>query len=115
MKIRIALSLVLAFLCAPLLAADTRVDNMVAQCAVVMQADVCKVALDPRDYPNPTILFSGVGRVKTASYLRIRGAGTARDTDGSYRMCTMVREVCTSQWDGDDCRAARALWRQAAP
>jgi hypothetical protein len=95
-------------------AADPRVDNMVAQCSAVMESGACRVVLDPRDYPNSTVLIAGVGRISTASYLKIRGTGEARNPDGSYRMCTIVREAC-SVWDSDDCKAARALWKQVAP
>ena len=91
------------------------VDNMVAQCEAVMKQGACAVALDPRDYPNATILIAGVGRINTASYLRIRAPADAKNPDGTYRMCAVVREVCTADWTGDDCKAARALWRQSAP
>lgn len=64
---------------------------------------VC-VALDRKDYPNSTILVAGVGRIQTDSYLKIRNAGD--------QMCAVVREVCTAEFNSDDCMAARALWRQ---
>ena len=91
------------------------VNNMVAQCEAVMRQGACAVALDPRDYPNATILIAGVGRISTASYLRIRAPADARNPDGTFRMCAIVREVCTADWTGDDCKAARALWRQSTP
>ncbi len=83
---------------------DQRIDHMVAQCEDVMAQNVCRVELDARDYPAPTILIAGVGRISTVSYLKIRGAGD--------EMCNVVRQVCTEGWDGSDCKAARALWRQ---
>jgi len=105
----------LTLLLAPLLAHAGPVDNMVAQCDAVMKQGACAVVLDPRDYPNATILIAGVGRISTASYLRIRAPADARNPDGSFQMCVIVREVCTSDWTGDDCKAARALWRQIPP
>jgi hypothetical protein len=80
------------------------VDNMVAQCEAVMKLNVCRVQLDRKSYVNPTVLIAGVGRVSTESYVKIRNSGD--------HMCKVVREVCTTAFDGDDCRAARALWRQ---
>ena len=50
------------------------------------------------------MLIAGVGRIRTDAYLRIRNAGD--------NMCAVVREVCTADWAGDECKAARALWRQ---
>lgn len=85
-----------------LTATATPVDNMVAHCEVVMQAGVCKVDLDTRQYTKPTIFIAGVGAISTASYLKIRNAGP--------EMCNVVREVCSS-WNSDDCKAARSLWR----
>lgn len=88
---------------------------MVANCELVMRQGVCAVVLDPRDYPNATILVAGVGRISTASYLRIKAPADAKNPDGTYQMCSVVREACSASFDGDDCKAARALWRQAAP
>jgi hypothetical protein len=86
------------------LAADQRIENMVRNCDAVMTQGVCKVALDRKNYPNSTILVAGVGRISTDSYIKIKNAGD--------QMCNVVREVCTASFDGDDCKAARALWRQ---
>ena len=105
----------LAFMAAAALAADPRVENMAGQCNAVMARGVCRVALDAKDYPNETILISEVGRIKTAAYLKIQNTGEKKNADGSWLMCTLVRDVCTASWDGDECKAARALWRQEPP
>lgn len=84
--------------------ADERIENMVRNCERVMAQNVCRVALDRKDYPNGYVLVAGVGRINADSYLKIRNAGD--------QMCNVVREVCTSDFDGQDCKAARALWRQ---
>jgi len=96
--------LILSLLSFNTLAADQRIDNMVRHCEAVMAQGVCKVVLDRKAYPNPTILVAGVGRISTDSYIKIKNAGD--------QMCNVVREVCTASFDGDDCKAARALWRQ---
>jgi hypothetical protein len=85
--------------------ADTRIDAMVGNCQAVMDRGVCKVVLDRNSYPNKTMIVAGVPyRISTDSYIKIKNAGD--------QMCTVVREVCTANFDGDDCKAARALWRQ---
>jgi hypothetical protein len=96
--------ILLAFLSCSVAVADQRIDNMSAHCERVMAQGVCKVKSDRSEYPSSTVLVAGVGRVKTDSYLKIRNAGD--------QMCNVVREVCTASFDGDDCKAARALWRQ---
>ena len=85
-------------------AADTRIDSMVTHCQSVMTRGVCRVQLDRSNIPNATMLVAGVGRIKTDSYLKIRNAGD--------QMCVVVRDVCNANFEGDDCKAARALWRQ---
>lgn len=89
---------------APFAAADPRIENMVLQCEEVMSRKVCRVSLDRKDYPNGYVVVSGVGKINADSYLKIRNAGD--------QMCIVVREVCTASFDGQDCKAARALWRQ---
>jgi hypothetical protein len=101
----------LALLLLPSLAFAGPVENMRASCEQVMAQGACRVALDAKDYPNPTILISRIGRISTASYLRIRGMGDAKNPDGSYQMCSVIPTAC-SVWDSDDCKAVRALWRQ---
>lgn len=102
----------LAFVCS--LAHAGPVENMAAQCNVVMDAGLCRVALDPKDYPNatiPIILPSGVRRIDKATYLAIRALGFQKDVQGHWLMCLKVYDAC-SQWDSDACLAVRSLWRQ---
>jgi hypothetical protein len=89
------------------------VENMVNQCQQVMEQGACRVSLDARNYPNPTISIIGVGRISTAAYLRIRNTGDALAPDGRFLMCTTVEDVCSANFNGDECKAARALWRQS--
>lgn len=98
------LRVLLLVMLSPAIALAGPTDNMVAHCESVMAQKVCRVQLDRKSYPNETVLVAGVGRIKTDSYLKIRNAGD--------QMCSVVRDVCTASFDGDDCKAARALWRQ---
>lgn len=104
---------ILVLACAPAFAGP--VDNMVAQCQAVMDSGVCRVALDPKDYPNatiPIILGDGsVRRIDKAIYLAVRATGFAKDSQGRWLMCLKVVEAC-QQWDSDACLAVRSLWRQ---
>lgn len=105
------LALILLF---PLFAYAGPIDNMAANCNRVMDLGVCRVALDPRDYPNetiPIILPSGVRRINTRVYLAIRALGFEKDAQGRWLMCQKVYEAC-EVWDSDACIAVRSLWRQ---
>lgn len=107
----IALSLLLA---CGLAHADPRIDNMAASCKSVMDSGVCRVALDPKDYPNatiPIILPGGVRRISKEVYLAVRATGFAKNEKGEWLMCLKVYEAC-QQWDSDACLAIRSLWRQ---
>ena len=95
-----------------------QIENMGLQCDQVMNEGQCRVALDPKDYPNPTVLVSnvsGVSRITTASYLRIRGANQEKTVDGKWLMCTRVRQACAVGDATDDCKAALALFSTEAP
>lgn len=90
------------------------VDNMAAQCKAVMDSGLCRVALDPKDYPNatiPIILPTGVRRINKQVYLAVRATGFAKDSQGRWLMCNKVYEAC-AVWDSDACLAVRSLWRQ---
>lgn len=98
----------------PLLAHAGPIDNMAANCKAVMDSGVCRVALDPKDYPNetiPIILPSGVRRINKQVYLAVRATGFAKDANGNWLMCQKVYEAC-SVWESDACLAVRSLWRQ---
>lgn len=94
-------------------ATSSPLENMVGQCEWVMKQGACRVTLDPNDYPNPTILVAGVGRIKTSVYLALRAPADAQNSDGTYKMCSLIREFCPLGLnDGTDgCVAVRSLWR----
>lgn len=93
--------------------ADTRVDNMVAQCEQVMAQGVCSVSLGSTPYVTiargPT---SPGGRFSTSTYSLV---GFEKNPSGKYEMCQRVLDTCTANFDGDGCRVARAMFRQTAP
>lgn len=106
---KLALALLL-----PLFAHAGPVDNMAAHCKTVMDQGLCRVALDPRDYPNatiPIILPSGVRRINKQVYLAIRALGFQKDDKGNWLMCLEVYKAC-EVWESDACIAVRSLWRQ---
>jgi len=106
--------LLAVIIAAPSIAADQRIENMAASCKAVMDSGACRVALDPKDYPNatiPIVLPTGVRRISTRVYLAIRATGFAKDAQGRWLMCQKVYEAC-SEWDSDACLAVRSLWRQ---
>lgn len=106
------LFLLAIIICMPSIAGP--VDNMAASCNVVMDQGLCRVALDPRDYPNatiPIVLPGGVRRINKNVYLAIRALGFQKDAQGRWLMCQKVYEAC-SEWDSDACIAVRSLWRQ---
>lgn len=103
------------------------VENMTAQCEYVMKQGACAVALDPRDFPARTIRINGVDRyfpngamllasagyVDAGLYIRLRAPVDAQNADGTYKMCSLIREFCPAGLnDGtDECKVVRSLWR----
>jgi hypothetical protein len=107
-------SLLILALVSTLATADPRIDNMVRNCESAMTKGLCRVALDKKDYPNEFVLYATLGRVRTDAYLWIKGPGETKNPDGSYVMCSRIKEACEASWDGPDerCKAARWNWRQ---
>lgn len=95
-------------------ATDPRVRRMHDNCIEVMDSGACRIALDPKDYPNetiPVILPSGRRDIKTKLYLAIRATGFQKDARGRWLMCKKVLVDCAN-WDSDECIAVRTMgWR----
>jgi len=73
-------------------------------CVEAMLKSTCRVMNDTSTAvpPSDVILVAGVGRVDDKSYWALREAGDA--------MCAQVQSACGAEWDGPQCRTARALW-----
>lgn len=86
------------------------VENMVAQCEAVMKCPLCRVANDPKDYPNgvPLIINGKVRRISSDAYNWIRNAGYEKK-NGRHVMCIRVEEAMKEP-DSDRGIAARFLF-----
>lgn len=116
MKMIITVVCCVLALLAPPAEADPRIANLVAHCEQIMNlpGEVCGVAVDRRTYTNAYIKVAGLGLLKTDAYIWIREPRYTKNPDGSYLMCTRIREACEAAWNGPDerCKAARWKWRQ---
>ena len=97
------------------------ITHMVSECSGVMGREVCTVMIDSSKcdtaadsqacklaafrakYPNG-LLVAGAGRFTADEYFLYQGAGA--------RMCDVIVQQCSIDYDGRGCRMARALWRQ---
>jgi hypothetical protein len=97
--------------------ASSPIDAMFQNCQKVMEPGVCRVALDVRDYPvGGTTLISGIGRVSNSSILKLRNTRLDMEPDGkTFTMCALARQVCTDDWNSDDCKVVRGSWKQTPP
>jgi hypothetical protein len=70
------------------------VENMVAQCEAVMKCPLCRVANDPKGYPNgvPLIVNGRLIRITSDAYNWIRNAGYGK-ANGRFVMCARVEEA----------------------
>jgi hypothetical protein len=99
-------------------AADRRVETMTKNCISAMDSGLCRIALDPKDYPKaeiPVVLPTGKRMIKTHIYLALRATGFAKDAQGNWLMCKKVIGSCGQNgefWDSDACLAVRTMgWR----
>ena len=77
---------------------DTCVNAMVSQtCRVMQSAGQTLVS------PGTTVIFvAGIGAIDAALYTKLRDSGEG--------MCEHLRQVCTKDWSGEQCRTARTLY-----
>jgi hypothetical protein len=93
--------------------ASSPIDAMFQNCQEVMDRGVCRVALDVRDYPaGGKTLISGIGRVSNESIIKLRDTRTDKQPDGTFTMCALAKQVCTDDWNSDDCKVVRGSWKQ---
>jgi hypothetical protein len=79
------------------------ITNMYSQCRCVMEGGECRVYNRPPAKPG-TKVFTSVGPISAAAYNAIRLEGGM--------MCEGGQSACTTNWDGDKCRAFRTMFRQ---
>jgi hypothetical protein len=79
------------------------VDALVQRCSVQMVKDTCRVMKTPASGQAGARLFiAGVGEVDAATFTAMRSYGD--------EMCQAVGAQCASDWEGANCRIARALY-----
>jgi hypothetical protein len=85
----------------------TRVAHMAQECRAVMAKGLCVVKnsspLPPEARATKWRLGFGLGTVSTGAYMDVQEAGD--------RMCDLIERAC-ADWDGEQCRVIRSLWRQ---
>ncbi len=111
MRLLLLLAIIISM---PSLATDARVERMATNCVQAMNSGLCRIALDPKDYPNdtiPVIVPAGKRLISTRVYLALRATGFAKDDQGRWLMCEKVYASC-EDWDSDECVAVRTMgWR----
>jgi hypothetical protein len=83
------------------------VQALVQRCSVQMLKDTCRVMKAPQaSQPGARLFIAGVGEVDAAAFDAIRSYGN--------EMCQAVGAQCASEWEGANCRIARALYSSPA-
>jgi hypothetical protein len=83
------------------------VQALVQRCSVQMLRDTCRVMKAPQaSQPGARLFIAGLGEVDAAAFDAIRSYGN--------EMCQAVGAQCTSDWEGANCRIARALYSSPA-
>ena len=81
-------------------------DVLHARCVQEMVANTCKIMGTGRTAipakPGDLVFVAGVGAISAVSYQQMYAAGDA--------MCSVVREACSVQWHGAQCKTARQLF-----
>ena len=91
-------------------AAPATVQPLYEACVNAMLQSTCRVAQDRSAPPSAgaeLVFVAGVGPVDAQAYRALRASGDA--------MCSVMREACTADWNGPQCRTARSLWEASVP
>lgn len=73
------------------------------RCQTEMLRGTCTaMRVDPSTSATQRVFIAGVGEVDGAAFAALRNAGEA--------MCGDVVQACRSDWQGNTCRIARALY-----
>jgi len=94
----------------PVAPARSALDMLYAACVSDMIAKTCKVmgtpVADPSaplPKPGEMVFIAGVGAIAATDYAQMYAAGDA--------MCSVLRDACTKDWGGGQCRTARSIYR----
>jgi hypothetical protein len=94
----------------PAAATPAAVQPLYDACVSAMLQSTCRVAQDRSAPPSAgadLVFVAGVGPVDAQAYRALRASGDA--------MCSVMREACTADWSGAQCRTARSLWEASVP
>jgi hypothetical protein len=75
------------------------------RCVEAMVRSACIADKDTSAVSTPSsavVMLAGVGAVDARFYAKLRAAGDS--------MCEMLVQPCETNWEGSECRTARALW-----
>jgi len=78
-------------------------------CMNAMLQSTCRVTQDRSAPPSQAaqiVFVAGVGPVDAEAYRALRASGDA--------MCSLMRDACTADWNGAQCKTARSLWSAAS-
>jgi len=90
-------------------AAPAALQPLYDACMNAMLQSTCRVTGDRSAPPTEAaqiVFVAGVGAVDAQAYRALRASGDA--------MCSLMRDACTTDWNGPQCKTARSLW-SAAP
>ena len=89
-------------------AAPAALQPLYDACMNSMLQSTCRVTQDRSAPPGEVaqiVFVAGVGPVDAQAYRALRASGDA--------MCSLMRDACTADWDGAQCKTARSLWSAA--
>ena len=94
---------------APSAAAPAALQPLYDACMNAMLQSTCRVTQDRSSPPSEAaqiVFVAGVGPVDAPAYRALRASGDA--------MCSLMRDACTTDWNGARCKTARSLWSAAS-
>lgn len=94
---------------APSATAPAALQPLYDACMNAMLQSTCRVTQDRSAPPSQAaqiVFVAGVGPVDAQAYRALRASGDA--------MCSLMRDACTADWNGAQCKTARSLWSAAS-
>ncbi|UUX94075.1 hypothetical protein [Aquabacterium sp. J223] len=86
---------------------DAALQRLQAACSQAMLQNNCRVMTGAPAAGASVVFIAGVGPVDGQVYEQLRASGDA--------MCGTVRQACERDWDGGQCRTARAMFSVEPP